>query len=32
VFVGRTLDSRGEGTWIGLADEGPPQEQDGTAA
>ena len=32
VFVGRTLDSRGEGTWIGLADEGRPEERDGTAA
>jgi bifunctional aspartokinase / homoserine dehydrogenase 1 len=32
VFVGRTLDSRGAGTWIGLADDGRPEERDGTAA
>jgi bifunctional aspartokinase / homoserine dehydrogenase 1 len=32
VFVGRTLDSRGDGTWIGLADERRPEERDGTAA
>jgi aspartate kinase len=32
VFVGRTLDSRGSGTWIGPADEGRPEERDGTAA
>ena len=32
VFVGRTLDSRGAGTWIGPADDGRPEERDGTAA
>jgi aspartokinase len=32
VFVGRTVDARGSGTWIGPANEGRPEERDGTAA